>query len=124
MSPLHKILIVDDDPEIALLLKRMLQNQGSANITICNSIREADEKLKGSDPDIAFIDINLGDGIGYELVPVLLRNKDVRIVIMSATGLPDEEQIVRNRGAHFFLPKPFTQNDVKNALHTQQTYQN
>lgn len=116
MKPFKHILIVDDDPEIALLLKRLLSNITPGEISLSHSVSDASSQLSLALPDLAFVDINLGDGIGYSLVPNLLRNQHARVVIMSATGLPDEEKTVKNHGAHYFLKKPFTLNDVKHAL--------
>ncbi|MES2628660.1 MAG: response regulator [Bacteroidota bacterium] len=116
MSSFKNILIVDDDPEIALLLKRLLTTLVPAEINMKYSINDASTHLSQAAPDLAFVDINLGDGIGYSLVPNLLRNEKARVIIMSATGQPDEEQTVKHHGAHYFLKKPFTLNDVKHAL--------
>ncbi len=88
----------------------------SGEITVCNSIAQAHNYLNNNNPTLAFIDINLGDGIGYSLVPNLLLHSQIRIVIMSATGLPDEDKVAESHGAHYFLTKPFSLNDVKQAL--------
>ncbi len=118
MNTFKHILIVDDDQEIAMLLKKLLNSVTSGEISLSHSITDAKNQIPDVDPDLAFVDINLGDGIGYSLVPKLLQHEGARIIIMSATGLPDEEKTVKNHGAHYFLKKPFTLNDVKNALTT------
>lgn len=116
MTNFQQILIVDDDREIASLLKGLLGSMAPGPVKLCHSISDATEQLKTIRPDLAFVDINLGDGIGYSLLPTLLRNSQARIIIMSATGLSDEDKIAEQHGAHYFLKKPFTLNDIKLAI--------
>ncbi|MGD1842118.1 MAG: response regulator [Thermonemataceae bacterium] len=109
---IKKVLIVDDEQEICLLLSNILKSNGLKTYT-ANSLSEANELLKDEPFDLAFLDLNLPDGVGFQLIPVLkAHNKDIKCVIISAYNGISEKQRAKQEGADFFIGKPFNKNSI------------
>jgi DNA-binding NarL/FixJ family response regulator len=84
----RKLLVVEDEPLVASLLARTLESEGFVVLT-ASTVAEATQALRGFDPDIAVIDINLGRGpSGLELAFVL-HKKYPAIALMLLTKHPD-----------------------------------
>ena len=58
-----KILVVEDDPTVRLLVKKSLENKGGV-ISEAATAREAQEKAMNKSLDIIILDLNLPDGTG------------------------------------------------------------
>ncbi|MDQ3099977.1 MAG: response regulator, partial [Bacteroidota bacterium] len=80
-----RILLVDDEQEICLLLNALLMRYG-ANTVMAHSLEDAGTKLTERGPfDGVFLDVNLPDGKGYELIPAIRNNSDgVPVIVISA----------------------------------------
>ncbi len=67
-TPVKKVLIVHDDPDIQQLLRRMLLTAGDYEITEAESGEKALEALKANPPDLVLLDIVLGDRDGWQVL--------------------------------------------------------
>ncbi len=114
---MHKhILIVDDEPEICLLLSRIIESNGLA-VNSVHSMSEAKQELNDNHPDVVFLDVNLPDGMGLDLIPIIKKNTpDAKIVVISAFDAQEDREKAMNRGARKFLGKPFTKTEVLDTL--------
>ncbi|MEW6730936.1 MAG: diguanylate cyclase [Acidobacteriota bacterium] len=103
-----EILVVDDDPDICLLVKIFLQKEGFAAITT-NSITEALSALTKGMPDGIITDIVLPDGTGYQLVELVRKllggERPVILMISSLNGFLDKVEAIRC-GADGYFEKP------------------
>ncbi len=103
---MHKILIVEDDPDVADLVKTGLVHEGF-------DVRVAQSGIEGMDlthafyPDLIVLDLMLPDMDGIELCRELRAEGDVGIVIMTARGLVGERVRGLQMGADDYIPKPF-----------------
>lgn len=101
------IMIVDDDPSIAEVIKIILEDKGYI-VSICcgdNDIRKLIEKSK---PDLLMLDILMYGVTGPEIVKLLKeRNvtKAIPIIMMSASE--HTQKIALTSGADDYLEKPF-----------------
>jgi|GEM_PF-1010726 len=86
------ILIVDDEPEVCNLVKRLYERRGF-NVSFALGGVAAIEMLKTTDPDIVILDLNLGDTVdGREVLKFIRREKpQTRCIVV--TGEDDEERI-------------------------------
>ncbi|MBA2654739.1 MAG: PAS domain S-box protein [Gammaproteobacteria bacterium] len=80
------ILHVEDDPDIALILSKMLGD--GSNLTSVETLAKAKEKLATMTFDLVILDIMLPDGYGFELLSELSERK-IPVIIFSAYDLPE-----------------------------------
>lgn len=109
-------LIVDDEPDIGFMTGIILKKRGinSKNVT---SIAEAFKEIEKKEFSIYFLDLNLPDGTGFDLIPQI-RNKDKQacIVIISAFDDVSEAQKAAHFKVNTFIKKPFSTSDILNAV--------
>ena len=106
------IMVIDDDPAISLLVKKILEQRGYLPLVTQNPI-VALGLLRYKTPDLILLDINMPDMDGSELfskIKEMPHMKNVPVVYMTGLISPDEEQDF-NLGAAMqgvYLGKPFT----------------
>lgn len=106
-----KILIVDDEPEIADLLEVYLINE-NFQVKKCNSGTEAVEFLKNEQPDVAVLDVMLPDMSGFDICRKI-REKYQFPVIMLTARVEDMDKIEGlSIGADDYITKPFNPLEV------------
>ena len=107
-------LLVDDEPEICLLLCNMLRRIGTA-CDIAHSVEEAKSKLGSGTYDAVFLDVHLPDGLGYDVIPMMRdRHPSTRLIAISA--LDNERTNAESAGADLFVPKPFTRDVIMRSI--------
>jgi DNA-binding response OmpR family regulator len=109
-----KVLVVDDEVDICTLLKRHLE-KGGQEVSYCLTIKDALKDLSTNSYDMIFVDLNLTDGSGYDLISSLTdSNRNASIIVISAYD--SEKQKALQAGASLFVPKPFTNKSISDAL--------
>ena len=106
MKPRHSLLIVDDEPQIRRLIQAALARADYATIE-AQTAREALDKLRSERPDITLLDLGLPDRDGLELVPIIKKESDTTLIIVSARDATDEKVAALDLGADDYLTKPF-----------------
>jgi DNA-binding LytR/AlgR family response regulator len=110
-----KVLIVEDDPHASLRLSALL-NKIDASISIlgiCQSVKETSEWLKTKEyPDLIFLDIQLSDGISFELINI--SKIDCPIIFVTAFDNYAIEAFKVN--SIDYILKPYTTKDLKKAI--------
>ncbi len=111
---MNKILIVDDEEGMRFVLSSILK-KGNYEVITAEDGKHALEKLKEHTPDMAFLDLQLPDMDGSE---VLREIKKVRadIPVVMCSGFGDVDFAVRSmkNGAFDYVAKPFKNEDVLN----------
>lgn len=111
---MEKVLLVDDEEEICLLLSGILKREGFKT-SYALSLKEARERLASDSFEVVFLDLNLPDGIGYQLIPDIRDMKeDAKIIVVSAYDV--EKKKAKDEGADYFIAKPFTRSKVLDVL--------
>jgi DNA-binding response OmpR family regulator len=111
---MSRVLVVDDEVEICLLVTQYLKKLGY-EASFCLSIADALLKISTTEYDLLFVDLNLADGSGYELMRALQDSKSTsKVIVISARD--SERQMAMQRGANLFLAKPFTKNSINESL--------
>ncbi|CAH1851221.1 response regulator transcription factor [Convivina intestini] len=107
-----KILVVDDDLEIAELLEIYLKNEGYEPI-IANDGRDALSKLN-TNPDIALmiLDIMMPNMNGQEVLKVVRKDTHMPIIILSAKSSDMDKIQGLISGADDYVTKPFNPLEV------------
>jgi CheY-like chemotaxis protein len=102
------ILAIEDEPLNASLLRAILAPAGY-DLHIEPSLADARDWLEGSTPALVLLDRHLPDGDGLELVPELRASPsthDCRILVLSASVLPDDRAAAELAGVDGFMAKP------------------
>lgn len=84
----RKLLVVEDEPMVAALLKEMLSHEGF-DMRTAQSANEAVQITEDFDPDIAILDINLGRGANGIDLAFILNKQNPGIAILLLTQHPD-----------------------------------
>lgn len=111
----HKhILIVDDDPDILTLERKILEREGY-QVTFANDGIEAMEKLAEGQFDLVLLDIMMPGIDGFEVSRAIQRKPGENPVpIVFVTARDDSESMREGfrSGGTVFLSKPFTSNQL------------
>ncbi|MGG3522079.1 response regulator [Bacillus pseudomycoides] len=113
-----KVLIVEDDPMVAMLNKHYLEQVGGFELVhIANSVKEAVEILKESSIDFILLDIFMPVDTGFELL-LHIRNQEKEIDVIMISAVHDMGSIKKalQYGVVDYLIKPFTFERFKEAL--------
>lgn len=111
-----KVLIVDDEKEIGLMVSKILsKNNFDAQFT--TSIRDAKLLMKQNEYDIYLLDLNLPDGTGFDLIPTI-RGQIIRakIIIISAYDGLTEQKRLKELKVDTFIKKPFSKAELLAAV--------
>ena len=101
-------LIVDDDPDGAEVLARVLTRDGYA-CTVTSSAEEARSALRQRSFSLALVDVMLPGENGLELVADLLdHHPTLAVVMVTGVGAPDIADLAIESGAYGYVIKPFT----------------
>ena len=106
-----RILILEDDPLIALDLRMLVEDQGHAVVGPCCSVRDAGRHV-GAKLDFALLDIDLPDGKSFDLA-VRFAAEGVPFAFVSASRPADLPGHLRHSR---FIPKPYVHSAILNVL--------
>jgi DNA-binding NarL/FixJ family response regulator len=104
-----KLLLIDDDPNLILLVKDYLEFRGYEVITAENG-REALEVLESQAPDMIICDVMMPEMDGYSLVSTIRADKKtswIPVLFLSAKGQSQDRVKGLNIGADVYMVKPF-----------------
>jgi len=102
-----RLLIVEDEPDMAAMLRSALEKQGFVT-DHAPSIEIANEAISTIAHDAILLDRQLGDGDGVSLIATIRRKRpNVPVIVLSARGSADDRVEGLNLGADDYLPKPF-----------------
>ena len=113
MSGQKSILIVEDEPLIAMMLEDFLDSLGHAVVGTCDSVEDAIEKVALGGFDVAIIDVQLKDG--KHVWPVADRLAEEGTPFVLATGGHVEPPPPRHAAVPV-LSKPYTIDAIEPAL--------
>ena len=115
MATRRKILVIDDEEDICVMTKLLLERAGHEVVSACDG-RVAIRLLTEQPFDLVITDMLMPDRDGLEVMSDLRRNHPgVRIIASSGGGRVSSESylhIARKSGAHALLPKPFTHKEL------------
>jgi DNA-binding response OmpR family regulator len=113
MSRHRRILVVDDEMLVAMMLEDMLMELGYEVVGPASSLDEGLE-LAASEPlDCAIIDLNLGRGVLSTPIAEVLNERRVPFLLATGYGASAQTDGLEHSG---LLGKPFSTSDVQVAL--------
>ncbi len=103
----HRILVVDDEPEIADLVELYLHNEGFQVIK-CLSGKSAMKVIQEESLDLAILDLMLPDVDGFELCRLIREKYTYPVIMLTAKVAPADKINGLTVGADDYVTKPFT----------------
>ena len=110
----HKILIVDDEPNIVMSLEFLLKKEGFV-IDTAGDGDAALEKVRSFSPDLVLLDVMMPKKSGFEVCEVLRSDSalnHIRIIMLTAKGRETEQAKGLALGANAYMLKPFSTKDL------------
>lgn len=114
-APSGKILVAEDDADIAYLVRYILEREGYAVEHVRNG-RDAEAAIAGEPPLLAVLDVMMPYKDGFEILGRIRAHpgwKTVPVIMLTARGL--ESDIVRalDAGASDYMVKPFQPEELR-----------
>ena len=111
-----KILVVDDKELILYSLSKMLR-QGGADVTTATNGQDALREMQNASYDICFLDVQLPDANGMDLMKTFRElSPTTSVIIMTALCLNNEQQKYLHSHNCRYLPKPFELDQVQSVI--------
>jgi CheY-like chemotaxis protein len=114
-----EILVIDDDSQIRMLLRRILENEGYIVYEAADGKRGID-LLHIHNIELVITDIIMPEKEGLEtILDIRHEFPNMKIIAISGggkTGLPDFLPAAKKFGAHRTLPKPFGKSELLDAV--------
>jgi DNA-binding response OmpR family regulator len=107
----HRVLIVEDEQDIAGLIKHTLERSGSAEAEIVGSGDAALKAVSARPPDLVILDLNLPVLGGLEVCRLLRQRSDSRhlpIIMLTAKSSESDRVAGLEQGADDYVTKPFS----------------
>jgi two-component system, response regulator PdtaR len=109
-----RVLVIEDDALIAMLLTQLLASMGHDVCATAASEAEAVSAATRCDPDLMIVDAGLGRGSGVSAVEQILRAGPLAHVFVSG----DAEKVLRRRPDAIVVRKPFRESELARAIDT------
>jgi DNA-binding response OmpR family regulator len=112
-----RILIVDDEPHIRILMEQTLEeleDEGVELLTAANG-EEALETIQVEKPELVFLDVMMPKMNGFEVCNAVkneLKIPNVYIIMLTAKGQEFDRQKGNDVGANLYMTKPFDPDEV------------
>ena len=109
--PKNHVLIVEDEQDIAGLIKHTLERSGDAEAEIVGSGDAALRAVSSRPPDLIILDLNLPVISGVEVCRILRSRADVKhvpIIMLTARTGENDRVVGLELGADDYVTKPFS----------------
>lgn len=115
---MKKVLIVDDEPNILILMEQALEkleDEDDVELLTARDGVEALNRIKEEKPDLVFLDVMMPKMSGLEVCNTVkneLGMEDVYIIMLTAKGQEYDKQSGMAVGANLYMTKPFRPKEV------------
>jgi DNA-binding response OmpR family regulator len=112
-----KILIVDDEAHIRLLLEQTLEEleDEGVDLLIATNGEQALELIRAERPQLVLLDVMMPKMSGFDVCRVVKRElglKDVHVMMLTAKGQEFDRQKGHEVGADIYITKPFDPDEL------------
>jgi two-component system alkaline phosphatase synthesis response regulator PhoP len=110
----RKILAVDDETDLLLIIKTALSSEGFEVVTATNG-PDALAMAEDEHPDLVILDVMMPEMNGFEVLQALREQPSTeRVPVIMLTGLSDKEKIrdALAAGIDYYIIKPFQLHDL------------
>jgi len=112
----RKILIIEDDTELADVIARKLENAGFATLSTTDGL-EGVRIVDSEELDLILLDLTLPDVDGIDVLRHLRQRTALPIVIISGRTEEAERVVGLELGADDYMAKPFGLNELLARVH-------
>jgi two-component system response regulator RegA len=110
------LLIVEDDAALRTRLTRAMQERGF-DVRAVATTMDAERAIAEEPPELALLDLRVGDRTGLDLIPLLTRaDPATRIVVLTGFGSVATAVEAIRRGATHYLTKPADADEIVAAF--------
>jgi two-component system OmpR family response regulator len=113
-NPAKKVLVVEDEGEIGLLLN-MILNEKDFELDYVSNLLSADEYLQKEEPSVIILDNKLPDGFGVDFISYI-KKKYSAIKIIMISGFASAKDVALENGADLFFEKPFSKAEFNKSI--------
>src|SRR5215471_8941101 len=114
--PVRRVLIVEDEPDTAELIRRALARSDELEPHVATSGEEALAAVAGLPPDLVVLDLNLPGISGVEVCRALRARPEtaaVLIIVLTARTSEDDRVAGFDAGADDYMTKPFSLRELR-----------
>ena len=115
----HRVLIVEDEDNIAIALDYLMSREGFDHDRIATGAGAID-RIRAMHPDLVLLDVMLPEVSGYEICQEVRADSglaDVKILMMTARGSAMERRKGLALGADGFIAEPFELKELRDEVH-------
>jgi DNA-binding response OmpR family regulator len=105
-EPIPRLLLVDDDAQLAAMLHEFMELHGF-NVVVVGDGETALNRLAEIQPDLLILDVMLPGMNGFDVLEKLRQTHDLPVIMLTARGEEPDRILGLMRGADDYLPKPF-----------------
>ena len=105
----RKVLVVDDEPSIAKILRKQLEVAGF-DVTVAVDGEDGLAKVREWKPELILLDVMLPKINGHEVCKTLKADpelKTIPVIMLTAKTQRQDQDLAQQQGADAFLTKPF-----------------
>ncbi len=114
-APRKKVLIVEDEGDMCLLLNIIL-NGKEVELDHVKNLAAAEAYLTGEQPALVLLDNKLPDGYGVDFIP-LLKKKYPSVKVAMISGFDGAaKDVALHNGADTYIQKPFTREQLSSSV--------
>ena len=107
----NKVLIIDDDEDLAFIISDMLESYGYA-VTHASDGEQAFDLLENNTYHVILLDINLPDSTGFEICQELRKTSTIPVIFASARTSETDRVSGFDIGGDDYLPKPYSMKEL------------
>jgi signal transduction histidine kinase/CheY-like chemotaxis protein len=118
MSEMQRVLIVDDAPELLLLLRKLVARMGY-QVEVAGGAIQALEILKAKPVDLLLTDWSMPEMNGGELIAAMKEReqlRDIPIIVLTGHDTDNERNAAENVGCDRFLVKPVMRDELQRVI--------
>ena len=111
-----RILVVDDDPDIGIMLKMMLEYKGYA-VTLLSNAGQTEQQLSNEVTDLVILDMLIAGTNGTDVCRSIRSNPlSAEVPVLMISALPDARNVCIDAGANDFISKPFEMKELLSRI--------
>jgi DNA-binding response OmpR family regulator len=114
-----RVLIVDDEPTIVILLEFLLKREG-LEVLVARDGEAGLAEIRGARPDLVILDVMMPKLDGFAVLAAVRADPDIqstRILMLTAKGRETDQNKGLELGADAYVTKPFSTHELVATVH-------